>query len=170
MAFWVARTMKFMKHNNWYAGVIGYKVHSEGKNENSLLSVSLEIEALLLKYLQANQHDANRIRILQALKSTYKADQYSFSFPFVESLLQLSFTPKHFSTPQNHLHFLGTYWKLVYAIYRSFFTLLFNAEKMKRLYNYDGVFENDDGEVELITRIGNLKRNAKQLLPLFNVL
>lgn len=67
-----------------------------------------------------------------------------------------------------YLAFQKIHWKLISIIYKQFFSVIYLNEKLTKLYDFEKVFEDELGETKLITRVGNMKRNAKELLPIFN--
>jgi hypothetical protein len=51
-----------------------------------------------------------------------------------------------FASNEKFLSFQKIHWKLIYLIYKAFFTTIYNNEKLMKIYDFEKVFENDHGE------------------------
>jgi len=53
---------------------------------------------------------------------------------------------------------------LIKKIYNFFFESLYD-KNIINIYDFEGVFVDETGKPKLITKVGNMKKNAKKLVP-----
>ena len=53
---------------------------------------------------------------------------------------------------------------MIKKIYNFFFESLYD-KNIINIYDFEGVFVDETGKPQLITKVGNMKKNAKKLVP-----
>ncbi|CAD8128076.1 unnamed protein product [Paramecium sonneborni] len=154
------RILKLLRINNHrdldssyrmgFNGLVGQKVDS--------FRLAQDLELNIKKTIQESDH---QIIYLQLIKQAFKREPFCFSYSFIQFLLQYRYEDK----PELY----QPYWSLVSKIYSFFFIQLYDQD-ITNVFDFQGMFVDENGNTKLTTKIGIQKKNARNLVPFFQQL
>ncbi|CAD8103757.1 unnamed protein product [Paramecium primaurelia] len=154
------RVLKLLRINNHRDVDSSYRMGFNGLSGQKVDSFRLaqDLEQNIKKTIQESDH---QIVYLQFIKQAFKREPYCFSYSFIQFLLQYRYEDK----PDLYQPF----WSLVSKIYSFFFIQLYEQD-ITNVFDFQGMFVDENGNTKLTTKIGIQKKNARNLVPYFQQL